>query len=197
MLLDNRKVVIKSDEKRQVFAEVYAPLQVDSDGETMTAEEIEKMAHRFLKEGKVAKIDVGHDYEESGCFVIESFIVRKNDPDGFREGAWVLGVHIIPDALWAAVKKGEINCFSFGGVAKGASATVKLSAVKSFEGVTEKSDEDGIVPEHKHKFNLKFDDSGNVVNGRTSVASSHYHIVIKISATNSELDHSHRILTID
>lgn len=197
MLIETKKVIIKSDEQRLVFAEVYAPMQIDSDDETMTAEEIEKMAHQFLKDGNVNKIDVMHSFQESGCHIVESFIARKGDPDGFREGSWVMGVHIVPDDLWEAVKKGEINCFSFAGVAKGVSATVKLAAVQRFQGETEISDDSGLVPPHTHKFDLKFDDGGKIINGKTSDNFSHLHVTLKVSATEIALDHAHRILTIE
>ncbi len=77
----------KFDEERQlVYAEVYAPMIPDSQGDFMTAEGIEKIAHDFMKNGNVNKIDTNHDLEENGSFVIESFIARGNDPD-FTVGA--------------------------------------------------------------------------------------------------------------
>ena len=83
-------------------------MHVDTDGEAMTANEIQKMAHGFLAAGRTDKIDVGHNLKESGCVVVESFLARKGDADGFINGAWVLGVKVLPDELWEAVKTGEL-----------------------------------------------------------------------------------------
>ena len=91
--MEEKKLVIKSEEKRLVYGEVYAPLQIDTDGESMSAEEIEKMvktartsaliereedslsildilgAIRFLfKEPKIEKVVVGQKTKEIGRF---------------------------------------------------------------------------------------------------------------------------------
>ena len=50
------KIVIKSEDERLVYGEVYIPLHVDTQGEAMTAEEIRKMAHDFLMSGKVNRL---------------------------------------------------------------------------------------------------------------------------------------------
>jgi len=59
---------------------VYSSLHIDTDGEAMTADEIEKMAYKFISDGNIRKIDVGHNNEESGSFIVESFIARKRWP---------------------------------------------------------------------------------------------------------------------
>lgn len=108
----------KSDAKKQiVFGEVYVPDQRDTDGNFMTAETIEKMAHDFLRNNKNAQISKEHDgYTNKGC-VVESFIARENDPD-FIRGAWVVGVHI-PDAdIWKSIEDGELTGFSIEGTAE-------------------------------------------------------------------------------
>ena len=43
--METQRIVIKDESKRLVYGEVYAPLQIDTDGEAMTSEEVEKMAH--------------------------------------------------------------------------------------------------------------------------------------------------------
>lgn len=189
-------IVIKSEEKRFVYGEVYAPLCIDTDGEAMTAPEIEKMAHNFLMNGLTNKIDVGHSYEESGCLVIESFIARKNDPDGFVTGAWVVGAKIIPDELWVSVKKGEINGFSFAGAVAKRTVQVEVSVAKKMSGETEKSAE-GLLPAHLHDIDLQFDNDGNVVKGSTSDVLGHSHEILRTTATEMALDHSHRLILIE
>ena len=77
----------KSDAKKQiVFGEVYVPNVRDTDGNFMTAETIEKMAHDFLANKKNAQISKNHKGNTDKGVVVESFIARKGDTD-FAEGA--------------------------------------------------------------------------------------------------------------
>lgn len=191
------KIVIKSEEKRLVYGEVYAPMRVDTDDEAMTADEIERMAHDFLARGKTDKIDVTHNYKESGCVVVESFIARKQDSDGFVEGSWVVCAKIIPDELWSDVKKGEINGFSFAGSADKEPIVVEVKVVRKLEGETEKSETDGLLPPHSHEVKLAFDDSDKVIPTYTSSVYSHKHEVLRTTATEKEMSHSHRLVLID
>lgn len=192
-----RCIVIKSEEKRLVYGEVYAPLRVDTDTEAMTADQIEKMAHGFLVNGLTDCIDVRHSFEKSGSHVVESFIARKGDPDGFVEGAWVLGV-LVPEELWPAVKSGELNGFSFAGDPcrrVPARATVKI--VRKLEGTTEKSAETGLLPPHEHSVFLNFDVNGRVIPTESGEVLGHKHAVHKATATQRSFDHSHRMILID
>ena len=72
----------KSDSKKQiVYGEVYVPDRRDSDGNFMTAETIEKMAHDFMMNSCNSQISKSHDGNaDKGC-VVESFIAREGDPD--------------------------------------------------------------------------------------------------------------------
>lgn len=104
------------EEKRLVYAEVYLPDVPDAHGHQMTREEIEKMAHGFLKNRRTTAIDVNHDNRvDYGCSMVESFIARDSDPD-YAPGAWVGVVHVENDEIWGSIKKGEITGFSFEGL---------------------------------------------------------------------------------
>lgn len=190
-------IVIKSDEKRLVYGEVYAPLHVDSQTDAMTAPEIEKMAHNFLMHRRVDKIDVSHNFTESGCLVVESFLARKGDPDGFVEGSWVLGVKVIPDVLWEQVKKGELNGFSFAGKPGGKNIlNVTVTQTKKMVGETEKNTDD-LVPPHDHTIDLLFDSNGRIIPTQTGESLGHTHVVRKATATEEEVGHSHRLILIE
>jgi len=192
-----RRIVIKSEEERLVYGEVYSPLHVDTDTEAMTKDEIRRMAHRFLMSGRVNKIDVAHNKKESGCLVAESFIAKKNDPDGFIEGSWVLGVYVLPDQLWEAVKKGELNGFSFGGPANKVPAEVIVEVVRKMEGETELSMDGGLLPPHKHDVVLSFSEDGRIIAGQTEQALGHSHEVLRATSTEETLEHSHRLVIIE
>jgi hypothetical protein len=103
-----------NSEKQLVYGEVYVPDKKDSDGNWMTAETIEKMAHDFMRKGGINQISKGHDGQCDKGVIVESFIAREKDPD-YTEGSWVVGVHI-PDAeIWKQVKDGTLTGFSIEG----------------------------------------------------------------------------------
>ena len=108
----------KSDSAKQiVFGEVYVPDRKDTDGNFMSRETIEKMAHDFLAKNRNAQISKGHrGAKDKGC-VVESFIVRKGDPD-FIEGSWVVGVYVPDFEIWKPIEAGEITGFSIEGIGK-------------------------------------------------------------------------------
>jgi hypothetical protein len=82
----------------------------------MTAEEIEKMAHGFMKNARTTAIDLNHDNETNyGCYMVESFIARAGDPD-YMPGAWVGVVKVENDRIWKMIRDGELTGFSFEGM---------------------------------------------------------------------------------
>ncbi len=105
----------KSDEAKQiVYGEVYKPDTRDTDGNWMTRETIEKMAHGFMENLRNNQIDKEHTGAKDKGAVVESFIVRKGDPD-FTEGSWVVGVHVADNGIWEQIVKGELTGFSIEG----------------------------------------------------------------------------------
>lgn len=179
------------DEEQQiVYGVVYSPNHIDTDWETMTAEEIQKMAWDFLANKESDKIDVQHDLIESGCVVVESFIARPGDPD-FPEGSWVLGVKCT-DEVWKQVKDGDLNGYSFYGSVTKYPAKVLIEVAKQITGITEKSTID-IIPFHEHTFIINFDAKGGIVSGKTDNVLGHSHKIKRGTATEVELDHSHRL----
>lgn len=107
-------------EKHIVYGEVYVPGDPghrDAHGQWMTAEEIEKMAHRFMENLRLTQVDRQHDAEPDEGIVVESFIAREGDPD-FTPGAWVVATKILNDETWEAIMKGEITGYSMAGWAE-------------------------------------------------------------------------------
>lgn len=107
-------------EQRIVYGVVYAPgnpERRDAQGHWMSAEEVAKMAHRFMANLRLYQIDKQHDSEPDEGMVVDSFIAREGDPD-FPAGAWVLGVKVLKDETWEAIKNGEITGYSIAGIAE-------------------------------------------------------------------------------
>lgn len=109
--------LIKTDASKMIVGGVvYAPDEVDSQGDFATQEEIEAAAHRFLANGFVGRIDVEHNQQPTDARVVESFIAKSGDPH-FPEGSWAVSVKLT-EPLWQDVTVGRLNGFSFFGDGK-------------------------------------------------------------------------------
>jgi len=174
------------EDQRIVYAVVYEPFVLDTWGDFMLPEDIVETAHNFLKKPNLdQRIDTSHDYQSNGSYPIESFIARANDPD-FAEGAWVMGVKVPDDKVWAKVKSGELSGFSMAGMAKMVPTVVEVTLGYADMGATEENEK------HYHLFFLEFDNEGRVVSGRTSMDLGHTHEIKAGTATEITNGHSHR-----
>ncbi|WP_162742360.1 XkdF-like putative serine protease domain-containing protein [Nitratireductor sp. OM-1] len=177
----------KADEEQQlVYGEVYAPTVPDSQGDFMTREAIQEMAHGFMRRGLVTKIDVQHTREESGCYVVESFIARDDDPT-FIPGSWVLGVKIPDPSVWNLVKSGELNGFSLDGLGVRVDTVLEINVPETITGQTEESDG------HRHTFFVKYDDQGAFLGGWTDEGPDGFrHEIRRGTLTETANGHAHR-----
>jgi hypothetical protein len=182
--------VTKVDKSNQiVYGVVYEPFAIDTDGETISKEHVAKMAWDFIASGYYTKIDIQHNFKESGSTVVESFVTRKGDPD-FPEDSWVLGVQV-PDEVWELVLSGDLNGFSLAGPASKTPAKVVTEIEKQIVGKTESSTID-ILPSHEHTFIVNYNKDGKVVSGKTDTVLDHFHTIRAETATEKGMDHSHR-----
>lgn len=180
------------DEKQIVWAEVYVPNVPDSQGDVAGKDEVERMAYGFMQKGITDQINIEHDGKPCGAYAVECFIARKNDPDGFIEGAWVLGVHIPNPDVWQMVKTGELNGFSFEGIGFKKNTTVLMDVPSELKGQTAMAKVDGLG-DHTHDFVVHYGPSGEFLGGYTTPAEDgHYHMIRKGTATDEAVGHSHR-----
>ncbi|MEC3653381.1 XkdF-like putative serine protease domain-containing protein [Bacillus subtilis] len=112
------KVLAKeADEQKLVYGIVYEPDTVDAHGDFMTAAEIEKAAHGFLKDAR--EIDKQHDFQGGVGAVVESYVAPADfemNGETIKKGSWVL-VTKASEEIWEEIKKGEITGYSMAGVA--------------------------------------------------------------------------------
>jgi len=177
----------KTDDDRQLaYGEVYLPMIPDSQGDFMTEIEIEKMAHRFMKNQLLYGVDTEHDMADNGSVVVESFIAREGDPD-FIKGAWVAAIWV-PDDLWPLVKSGELGGFSMygGGERIATMITIEVPDDGILKGET------GEMEDHIHKYTLRFDSEGSFLGGETNTVNGHLHQITKGTVTDKADDHRHR-----
>ncbi len=188
-----------NEELRLVYSEVYAPTTPDTQGDFMTAETIRVMAHNFLADALTDQVDVSHDNDcTRDCFVVESFIARKDDPD-FLEDAWVVAVHVLDDELWQAVKDGKINGFSMQANVRVREKILEIDIPDDgvLRGVTDTPT--GALegePGHTHTYTLRFSDVGDLLGGETNTTAGHTHQIRAATVTepprNEPTGHVHR-----
>lgn len=187
--------VLKSDEKspyHYVEGVVYTPMAVDAHGDAILPFDVEMMAHDFVANGFVNKIDTQHDNVLNGAEVVESFIARKDDPD-YHEGSWVLKVRMTEDnPIWTEIKKGTFNGFSLQAFAKRVPQKVMVDLVRIANGETESNLDPEDTPVHTHEFYLELNSEGKVTLGATSEVNGHTHQILTLTATEKSGEHSHR-----
>lgn len=170
---------------------VYTAGDVDTDQETMTVDDVQKACWNFLAQRKEKNIDIQHDWQESGCYVVESYLTEKGDPN-FPENSWVMAVKCT-DEIFEKVVNGELNGFSFGGYSQKFAQKVLLEVAKQIIGETNENLNKDIIPAHKHQFILWYDNDGKIVKGTTDTVQAHSHTISYGTATDSALGHSHGV----
>lgn len=106
----------KDDARQIVYGVVLVPDQVDSQGDVVSKEEIEKACHGFLVNSR--KHDVQHSDQPAPVETVENYIAPQDmQVAGQRvvKGSWVMGVHVSDPGTWEKVQKRELDGFSIGG----------------------------------------------------------------------------------
>lgn len=123
-------IVWKDEAKRIVYGPVLVPDVEDSDGDVVTAEKIEAVAHKFLEEYRLME----HMHSlKSIAHPVESYLAPVDMELGdtvIPKGTWVVGAKINDDGAWEEVTKGQLTGFSIVAVPTGATkktATKKLT----------------------------------------------------------------------
>ena len=107
------------DEERFVLGIVAEPDEVDTQGDTIQASTIRTAAHKFMADFR--NIGLQHQVFVNGKVqILESYVTindQKINGQVVKAGSWVLGVRVLDDKIWAAVKDGSFTGFSLGGTA--------------------------------------------------------------------------------
>jgi len=109
----------KAKDEHIVYGIVYAPDEVDSQGDQASAEEIKKAAYDFMEHCQTFK--VMHKGKPADIKVLESYIApQKLTVSGrtIKKGSWVISARINNKKVWKDVKTGKLTGFSMAGYAK-------------------------------------------------------------------------------
>lgn len=159
--------IIKSDsEAHFVTGIVYEPMVEDSQGNYMTAEEIEKSCYWFLKNG--GGNDLQHNFEpQQGVEVVESWIAKADFElagEAIKKGTWLMTVEITDPAIFESIQKGDITGFSMGGTGVYSQVDVDISDPENpVEKATEESESKGLVKRLAKFFGLDVVEKGKVM----------------------------------
>jgi len=111
--------LFKMDTDRQIIGVVvYAPDEVDTQGDAATAEEIEKAAHKFNLGKKEFKIM--HEGKSIDVDLLETYIMPTDvqfDEQKVKKGSWFVVCKINDKKVWKKIKSGELGGISMGGEA--------------------------------------------------------------------------------
>ena len=109
--------IFKADvERRLVYSVIAEPDTVDAQGDVMSAETIEAMAHNYMLISR--KFDNRHDWRAVDAAPVESWIQREATillGEKIKANSWVVGVKVFADHIWQKVLSGEYQSFSIGG----------------------------------------------------------------------------------
>lgn len=190
-ILKSETIDTGGEELHLVYGEVYIPDTVDSQDDFMDEDNIRKMAHSFMKRMRQKNVDQGHTRNVLQATIVESFIVRKDDPVFPHPGAWGIVVEVEDPRVWEAVKNGELNGFSLDGKGYREPVELILSVPEEIHGVTE------YVEDHEHEFTVEYDVEGRLVKGETNVFNGHSHRIVSGSVTEEAAGHRHRFSHLD
>jgi hypothetical protein len=122
------KNIEKSADGRHVLkCVVYAPGEVDSQGDFMDEETIEKFAYDFMKNYR--NVDHNHDFEGGFGDVVEGYIAPVDmivNGEKITKGTFVGGFEV-SEEVFEMYKNGEITGVSIGGTGQRVEATVTKS----------------------------------------------------------------------
>lgn len=98
-------------QRRLLIGVVFAPNQMTTHDIIIGEQELEIMAHNFLKNQSTKQVDFMHNNERVAAQVVESYINR--DPSSkYPLGAWVVAVKVEDEKLWSLIENHTINSFS-------------------------------------------------------------------------------------
>lgn len=122
-VIQKRLPVFKTDEERLVIGIVLEPTkelgQPDTQNDVYSAEEIRQAAYRFMEDFQTIGLQHRDDISDRVKILLNWVTMEPTKIGGqtVAAGTWLLGVRVLDDDLWAAVKAGDITGFSIGGTA--------------------------------------------------------------------------------
>ncbi len=117
LLKERYGVICKADEeKRLVFSVIAEPDVPDKEGDILSADEIEKMAHDYT--AGVREFRDRHTTRKVTAELVESWIAKADfvwQGQNIKKGSWIVCVRVLEEKIWRLIKAGVYRAFSIGG----------------------------------------------------------------------------------
>jgi hypothetical protein len=104
------------DEQRLVYGLVLVPDVEDLQGDIVSKEDIEEAAHDYLVHSRLIK---AQHRAPTDADVVESYVTPVDIQMGkgiAPAGSWIMVTKVHSNAMWEAIKKGDITGYSIGGI---------------------------------------------------------------------------------
>lgn len=83
-----------------------------------SAESIEKIVQKFMKEGRTTMVNINHEKPTHDVYLFESFILNENHKLNYEQfkdienGSWMVSYKVDNNDTWNKIKSGGLNGFS-------------------------------------------------------------------------------------
>jgi site-specific DNA-adenine methylase len=118
-LLRKSVSILKAEDERFILGVVLEPETVDSQKDIYSVAEVRQAAHKFMEQFRNSGL-MHQKLVNDRVKIVESYLTMDALTVGdqsVRKGTWLMGMHILDQDLWGAVKTGEITGLSIGGSA--------------------------------------------------------------------------------
>ena len=116
-MIEGAKIYKAEGDERYVLGVVLEPDEIDSQSDTISAEDIRNAAHKFMQE--YGNIGLQHQTFVNGKIkILESYVAPVEFEIGeqaVKAGTWLLALRVIDDSIWGAIKDGRLTGLSIGG----------------------------------------------------------------------------------
>ena len=116
-MIEGAKIYKAEGDERYVLGVVLEPDEVDSQQDTIAAEDIRRAAHGFMQD--YGNIGLQHQTFVNGKIkILESYIAPASFNVGgqhVKAGTWLLALRVLDDSIWDAIKDGRLTGLSIGG----------------------------------------------------------------------------------
>ncbi len=114
-------IIYKSRKQQIAYAAVLVPGEPDSDGEQLTAEKVEAVAHAWMEHYR--NIDLRHSLNNVEAAPVESFITPeamkvsvKGTETVLPKGTWVMATKVRDARVWKDIESGRLGGYSIMGI---------------------------------------------------------------------------------
>lgn len=110
---EQSQILKLDDSKRLVYGVFLVPAKADRQGDVVSIEDVEKVAHGFLRDYRA--VDEMHEKQTTDADVVESSIAHEDMTyfgKAIVKGTWYGAIRINTDEVWDKVKSGEYKAFS-------------------------------------------------------------------------------------